>query len=35
MYAALARAFSAFNMQREVEEVVGKWQEYMEAVPVF
>ncbi|KAM5539238.1 hypothetical protein V8D89_007111 [Ganoderma adspersum] len=35
VYAALGRVFGAFSMQREVEEVVGKWQEYMEAVPVF
>ena len=35
VYAALVRAFSAFSMQREVEEVVGKWREYMEVVPVF
>ncbi|PIL35296.1 hypothetical protein GSI_02021 [Ganoderma sinense ZZ0214-1] len=33
-YGALGNVFGGFNMQREVEEVVGKWRGYMDAVPV-
>ena len=32
-YGALGHVFGGFDMQREVEDVVGKWQDYMDAAP--
>ncbi|KAM5539237.1 hypothetical protein V8D89_007110 [Ganoderma adspersum] len=32
-YGALGRVFGGFDMQREVEVVVGMWREHMDAVP--
>ena len=31
---ALVRVFGAFSMHRKVEEVVGKWRDYMETFTV-